>query len=167
MPHTPCNLTISLHTPGVTDALIEQAAVPSPFTLLDAILEYEPARLAAARRFKRAPLWHGLESMAQAAAMHQRALTDFTRHAFLLSYDICRFTENRPLHGLARIAVALCGQSRNAARYDALLTLEAHALCACLHIGLMPYDARFQEEILRLRYKEAFTCLLNARSTSR
>ena len=83
MPHAPCSPTISLHTPGVTDALIEQAAIPSPFTLLDAILEYEPARLAAARRFKRAPLWHGLESMAQAAAMHQRALTDFTRHAFL------------------------------------------------------------------------------------
>ena len=98
----------------VPDALPED--VPLPFVLLDAVEEAGPERLVALRRFAASPVWQGLEAAAQAAALHQRFLAGFARHAFLLSVDACRFPEGA-LDGPYRIRASLLGQSSRAASY--------------------------------------------------
>lgn len=98
----------------VPDALPED--VPLPFVLLDAVEEAGPERLVALRRFAASPVWQGLEAAAQAAALHQRFLAGFARHAFLLSVDACRFPEGA-LDGPYRIRASLLGQSSRAAYY--------------------------------------------------
>ena len=140
---------------------------PSPFVRLDKVDECAPTHLAAQRRFTRAPLWQGLECMAQAAALHQRALADFERHAFLLSYDDCLFPEESVLDGPALVTVTLSGGSRDAAEYEAVLEFPDRALRARLHIGLAPYGAHFRADLLSARYKELFACLLNKKTGSR
>lgn len=151
----------------IMDALPGREKTPSPFVLLDAVRECMPTRLIAVRRFERAPLWQGLECLAQAAALHQRVLANFERHAFLLSYDECCFPEDTVLDGQARVTVELLGQSRDAAGYEAVLEFPDNAFHARLHIGLTSYDARFQADTLTARYKELFTCLLHKSNVSR
>lgn len=98
----------------VPDALPED--VPLPFVLLDAVEEAGPERLVALRRFAASPVWQALEAAAQAAALHQRFLAGFARHAFLLSVDACRFPADAP-DGPYRIRASLLGQSSRAASY--------------------------------------------------
>lgn len=165
-PETPAPPSL-LKANGPFDALPRPEKTPAPFVLLDSIHEYGPERLTAVRRFNRAPIWQGLESMAQAAALHQRILTNFTRHAFLLSYDTCYFPKNPVFDGQARITARLSGQSRDAAEYETTLTFsDLPLLQARLHIGLTPYGPRFRADVLTTRYKELFTCLLNKNNTS-
>lgn len=152
---------------GIVDALPEREKTPSPFVLLDAVCECAPTRLIAVKHFERAPLWQGLECVAQAAALHQRVLANFERHAFLLSYDECCFPEKPVLDGQARVTVELSGQSRDAAGYEAVLEFPDNAFHARLHIGLTSYDAHFQADILTARYKELFSCLLHKSTVCR
>lgn len=59
--------------------------VPTPFVLLDHVRMHTPQCWAATRAFQLAPLWQGVEAMAQLAALHLRYQVQFQRHAFLLS----------------------------------------------------------------------------------
>lgn len=140
------------------------AGTPRPFVLLDHLERYDSQTLEATRRFRGAPLWQGLEALAQAAALHQRISCDFSRHAFLLGFEECLFgpAGKGALDGLATVRVALSGQARGAASYAAALLFDDHPrLQASLSIGLVDYDARFDAAALSRRYRELFQCLTN------
>lgn len=59
--------------------------VPTPFVLLDHVTMHTPQYWTATRAFQPAPLWQGVEAMAQLAALHLRHQVQFRQHAFLLS----------------------------------------------------------------------------------
>ena len=136
------------------------AAVPAPFVLLDAVTHCDAATLEAVRCFSGDEAWQGMEAVAQAAALHQRWLAAFERHAFLLGLEECRCTE--PLCGTLGIRVRLTGQSAQAATYSCELVSETgeRPLSAALSVGLVPYDAVFRRERLERRYRELFQCLI-------
>ncbi len=132
--------------------------IPEPFCLLDAVLSWDRDGLWARRRFEGAPVWQALEAAAQACAMHQRVLSGFKRHAFLLS--VRRF----PLHparldGRFAIHAEVLGQSGTSASYGVQLACGQLSLEGRLAIGLAPYGGRFQEAQLVPHFKERWQCL--------
>lgn len=155
---------------GARDGL--PADVPRPFVLLDAVSSADAEGLTAWRRFDAAPFWQGMEAAAQAAALHQRFLSGFSRHAFLLSVDECPLPEG-PLCGRVEIRVALLGGSLSAAAYRVDLmppgpafpggggagAVPSAALTLFLSIGLTPYDATFKRDALESRYRRLFQWL--------
>ena len=129
-------------------------SIPDPFCLLDAVRAWDREEIEAERSFRASPAWQALEAAAQACALHQRALADFTRHAFLLS--IQRFPlEPARLEGRYAIAGRVLGQSGQSALYRvrlAPLSADPSALQCCLEgqiaIGLAPYGERFRQDRL-------------------
>lgn len=155
--------------PADHDAILPglPAETPRPFVLLDSLDRFDSQTLEATRRFRGAPLWQGLEALAQAAALHQRLSCDFSRHAFLLGVEECLFgaAGDEPLDGAATLRVALSGAARSAASYAAALLLDGRPrLQASLSIGLVDYDTRFDAAALSRRYRELFQCLTNPAS---
>lgn len=116
--------------------------------------------------FDRAPVYAGLEAMAQLAALDVRQKLDFSAHAFLLGIRWCRLPAVRQLDGSFAIGVTPLSHSGQAfaygtrARGPAGLTLEADLL-----IGTMAYDGHFQEQQLQSYYRKRWSCLLNATSS--
>ena len=134
--------------------------IPDPFCLLDAVRAWDREKIEAERSFPASPAWQALEAAAQACALHQRALADFTRHAFLLS--IQRFPlEPARLEGRYAIAGRVLGQSGQSALYRvrlAPLSADPSAPQCCLEgqivIGLAPYGERFRQDRLEARFRE-------------
>lgn len=135
------------------------ASIPSPFVLLDSIVSADAAQLVACRFFSPSPLWQGLEAMAQAAAMHQRFLGDFSQHAFLLSMDTCPYPATDTVEGALRITAKLLGQTQSAAAYAMEAFGPEWAWSLQLHIGLTPYDSVFKQNLLEAHYRNLFACL--------
>lgn len=133
--------------------------IPTPFVLLDSLDAVDATQLAACRYFAHSPLWQGLEAMAQAAALHQRFLNDFTQHAFLLSLDECLYPAVENLHGHFRITATLCGQTQRAAAYTVETLGPDWVWSLRLHIGLRPYDDAFKQNLLEPHYREVFAWL--------
>ena len=135
-------------------------SIPDPFCLLDAVRAWDREEIEAERSFRASPAWQALEAAAQACALHQRALADFTRHAFLLS--IQRFPlEPARLEGRYAIAGRVLGQSGQSALYRvrlAPLSADPSALQCCLEgqiaIGLASYGERFRQDRLEARFRE-------------
>lgn len=133
--------------------------IPLPFTLLDNISSADATQLVAHRVFTRSPVWQGLEAMAQAAALHQRFLCDFSQHAFLLSLDECQYPAVDTLNGSVCISAHLLGQTQRAAAY-AMEALGPEGLWSLqLHIGLTPYDDIFKQQLLEPHYRSLFAWL--------
>ncbi|HIW78019.1 MAG TPA: hypothetical protein H9874_02590 [Candidatus Bilophila faecipullorum] len=155
---------------GARDGL--PADVPRPFVLLDAVSGADAEGLTAWRRFDAAPFWQGMEAAAQAAALHQRFLSGFSRHAFLLSVDECPLPEGL-LCDRVEIRAALLGGSLSAVAYRVDLmphgpafpggggagAVPSAALTLFLSIGLTPYDATFKRDALESRYRRLFQWL--------
>lgn len=129
---------------------------PAPFVLLDGVAQVTEKELVGWRNFSEQPFWLALEAAAQAAALHQRWLTDFGAHAFLLSLGACRW----PSHTLTsrmELRARLLGQTAGAAAYDVQLSLpDSPALSLPVHVGLMPYDDTFRRDKLQERYRALF-----------
>lgn len=129
---------------------------PAPFVLLDGVAQVTETELIGWRHFSEQPFWLVLEAAAQAAALHQRWLTDFGAHAFLLSLGACRWPD-RPLTGRVELQARLLGQTPGAAAYDVQLSLpDSPALSLPVHIGLVPYDDTFRRDKLQERYRALF-----------
>jgi len=64
-----------------------EKALPSSFLLLTHIAAWDAKSITAEANLTDAPAWLLFEACAQASAMHQRLVTDFRDHAFLLSAD--------------------------------------------------------------------------------
>ena len=141
--------------------------VPEPFLLLDAVRFWDRERIDAERSFQGAPVWQALEAAAQACALHQRVLADFTLHAFLLSVQ--RFPlEPALLDGRFAVLGRVLGQSGRSALYSVRLVplapLDAGAsgpaagAQSCLEgqiaIGLAPCGERFRQDLLEALFRE-------------
>lgn len=133
--------------------------IPLPFVLLDSIGSVDIHRLVAYRSFTCSPIWQGLEAMAQAAALHQRFLCDFSQHAFLLSLDECPYPAVDTLNGSVQINAHLLGQTQRAAAYEVEALDSQGAWSLQLHIGLAPYDSIFKQHLLESHYRKLFACL--------
>ncbi len=107
-----------------------------------------------------ATLFAGIESLAQAGALHTRYINDFSRHAFLLKIQRCTLPPGPVLDGEFLIRGVLTGQSAASCSYslamekDGLTVMEGSFL-----IATVEYDSRFRMDILENRYREVFSCL--------
>lgn len=133
----------------------------SGFVLLDEISHAGPDSIKGSRRFESAPLYLGIESLAQLGAYHVRFLCGFRKHAFLLGVKRCELPSQTELTGSWTLAGKLVSRSSSAFSYEL--------------IGTGPGQARFRgeflfataeynsdvlrEDILKVHYEKVFSCL--------
>lgn len=129
---------------------------PSPFFLLDSIGAVGSESLTAWKQAVDMPFWLVLEAAAQAAALHQRWLSGFQEHAFLLSLGACRWCGGN-VSGSMSLQAHLIGQAQGAASYNVALTLpESRTASIPVYIGRCPYDATFKRDSLQEHYAALF-----------
>lgn len=140
---------------------------PSPFFLLDGIGAVGSESLTAWKQAVAMPFWLVLEAAAQAAALHQRWLSGFQEHAFLLSLGSCRWVEGA-FSGCLTLQAQLRGQSRGAASYEVAWHLPDDAgASVSIHIGRCPYDATFRQESLQAHYGMLFQRLCHQKTAAK
>jgi len=138
------------------------------FVLLDQLNQIDPEIITGRKTFRNAPIYLGIEAMAQLGAMHVRMLSDFQKHAFLLGVkhmEITRASES--LAGEYRLEGIL--KSNSDAAFSYALTAE-HSGCAREHVkikglflfSVVAYNATFKKERLENHYRKVFQCLRNA-----
>ena len=130
------------------------------FRLIGRITEISSREICGVTNLRRAPLYVGLEAMAQLAALDVRQRLQFKRHAFLLCVYQWQKPDTEVLDGVYRIRAALDSQSSNAYRYD----VSTHGPSGTefnsrLLIGTREYDRRFSKDILKAHYQVLFTAL--------
>jgi len=130
--------------------------LPDSFFLLTRIVSWDRQSLAAEASFGSAPAWLLFEACAQAAAMHQRLLTDFCDHAFLLSAGSVPLGIPE-VNGLCRAECFLGGSSGRAAVYTGVIHQEGTEIMRAegLIIGHVPYGETFDGRRLAAHYREA------------
>ncbi len=137
------------------------------FLLVDRLLRVDAGAIEGIRAFSNAPVFLGLEAMAQLGALHVRYLCAFERHAFLLKVNRCVLPRTDVLNGSLLIHGNLTGRSESAftcalsAEQNGRRLLEAECIFA-----VVPYDRAFREEILKYHYQEVFSCLKNGSPAS-
>jgi hypothetical protein len=137
------------------------------FVLIDTITELDSNRLAGRKQFRHAPLYLGIESLAQLGAYHVRFLTDFEKHAFLLGIRHCTVPSGKELHGPFRLFGNILGKSSSAYSYglkatgDDAVEIEGEFLFAAVDYT----EAAFKRDILRDHYRKVFSCLKNSSKT--
>ncbi|MFZ2444714.1 MAG: hypothetical protein WAW37_00010 [Syntrophobacteraceae bacterium] len=140
----------------------------SGFVLLDEIRDAGPDTVTGCKRFERAPLYLGIEALAQLGAFHVRYLVDFAKHAFLLGVKRCSLPPVEELDGPFRLSGKL--ESRSSAAFSYRLggvgeggtAMEGEFLFA-----LAEYDgAGFGADILRAHYRKVFSCLRSGSKTN-
>jgi len=133
------------------------------FRLIQGISHVSEGEIVGRTRLDKAPLYTGLEAMAQLAALDVRRRIDFSAHAFLLKVARCRWPGAETLDGLFRLEARAGSRSLRAFIYrtravgPAGLDIEAEMM-----FGIVDYGKDFQEQHLRHHYRELFTCLCNA-----
>lgn len=145
--------------------LPDPRTVPPGFVFLDRLDVLEKEHGSALRRFIDAPLWEGVEALAQLASLHQRWSRDFAREAFLLSVQSLEATvslDEAVLIGECRLDAVLLVRTEGAAQYTTLLREAAGGdpmLRMVLHIGVRAFQDAARATLLRRRYREIFQCL--------
>ncbi len=140
----------------------------SGFVLLDEICEAGPEAMTARKRFDNAPLYLGIEALAQLGAFHVRTLVDFEKHAFLLAVRRCSLPAVHWLSGAFRLDARLTSRSSSAFSYDLFAAGENGAeMEGEFLFALCEYDsAGLDGNILRAHYKRVFSCLRNGSKTN-
>lgn len=130
--------------------------LPDSFFLLTRIVSRDRQRLAAEASFDSAPAWLLFEACAQAAAMHQRLLTDFRDHAFLLSAGSVPLDIPK-VSGTCLASCSLEGSAGRAAVYTGVITQSGKEILRTerLIIGHAPYGEAFDGRRLAAHYREA------------
>jgi hypothetical protein len=137
------------------------------FVLVDRIVKIGRANIEGVRRFSNAPVFCGIESLAQLGAMHVRFLTDLEKHAFLLKINHCGIASGKDLDGSFQLYGKLVAKSGRAFSYR----LEAQLGCEKLIAGeflfaTMDYGNPFKREILQDYYQKVLACLQNDSKTA-
>ena len=129
------------------------------FVLLERIVEVGPSHIVAHAAFQEAPLYAGLEALAQLGAYHVRYLTDYAQHAFLLKITDCplRFAG---LNGRFLLRGSLTGRSASSFAYEITIE-EADSLVmkGRFLFAAADYNERFKKELLEKHYRKVFACL--------
>jgi len=130
------------------------------FVLVDGITESAPETIKGYKRFERAPVHLGIESLAQLGAFHVRMTVAFARHAFLLGIKHCTVRSGKPLSGSYTLRGTLTGCSASAFSYrlealkESTVEIEGEFLFATAE-----YDATFRKDLLQDHYQRVFSCL--------
>ena len=139
--------------------------IPTPFVLLDRIVSADAQTLSAVRRFENCGGWQIVEAAAQAAAMHQRYLSGFSDHVFLLSVQKAPVSSCR-ISGPYRIFAELTGQADRSAAYAVHLvpadSCGDDSSAISLVIGHTPYRSRHSRSVLEPHYRNIFQCLITS-----
>ncbi|MEN6466398.1 MAG: hypothetical protein ABFD62_14595 [Syntrophaceae bacterium] len=130
------------------------------FVMLDRIHDISPRGITAGLRLAKAPLFAGIEALAQAGALHTRFINNFSRHAFLLKVRSCTLPTAPRLDGDFLIRGALTGQSASSCSYNLALEKDGRAVVeGGFLIATVEYDSRFKMDVLETRYRKVFSCL--------
>jgi hypothetical protein len=131
--------------------------------LVDGITESGPDTIKGYKRFDRAPIHLGIESLAQLGAFHVRMTVAFARHAFLLGLRHCTVRSGEPLSGSYTLHGSLSGCSASAFAYLLEALKEGRVEIAGEFLfATVEYDATFRKDLLRDHYQRVFACLQNA-----
>ena len=149
------------------------------FVLIDKITEAAAGNIRGIKNFVVAPIYLGLESLAQLGAYHVRFLTRFERHAFLLKITSCTMPAQEVIDGRYLLYGMLIGQSESAFTYKLQAKKESNppsppfnkggtgGLSDETHIegeflyATVDYNSTFKREILQNHYRKVFSCLQN------
>lgn len=131
-----------------------EKALPSFFLLLTHIASWDAQSVAAEADLTKAPAWLLFEACAQASAMHQRLVTNFRDHSFLLSVGSVPL-DTPAVSGTCHITCRIEGCSDRAAIYTADVFAEKEILRAeGIIIGHVPYGDAFDGRRLAAHYRE-------------
>lgn len=101
-----------------------------------------------------------IETLAQTGALHVRYLSDFNKHAFLLKINGFSMNVSVQKYREFRFTCVLQSFSKTACAYK--LGAEAAGTQVCegdFLFATVPYDNRFDKDILENHYRKVFTCL--------
>ena len=130
------------------------------FIMLDRVLEVSTSHIVGTRSFSDAPVYSGLESLAQLGAYHVRYLTGFSRHVFLIKIAHCSLPSKCIPEGEYLLSGTLLSQSdssfscRLKAEKEGKPLMEGEFLFAAVD-----YDHNFKKGKLRRHYVKVFSCL--------
>lgn len=131
------------------------------FALLDRVYDVSPDQITAGKVLTKAPLFAGIESLAQTGALHTRFINDFARHSFLLKIQRCTLPPGRELDGEFLIRGELTARSAASFSYRLIMETDGSPIMGGDFLfGTVEYDSRFRKDILENRYREVFSCLL-------
>ncbi|MCX5855519.1 MAG: hypothetical protein NTZ24_13295 [Deltaproteobacteria bacterium] len=130
------------------------------FTVLDRIEGISASHITGSRSFSDAPVYLGLEALAQLGAFYIRHLVGFNRHVFLLKIVNCSLPSPHILKGEYSLSGRLL--SRSASAFSCRLkagkgntgVMEGDFLYASID-----YDGNFKKDILQRYYRKMFACL--------
>jgi hypothetical protein len=133
------------------------------FLLVDGIAEVDRGTIRGYKHFDHAPLFLGIESLAQLGALHVRFTIAFARHAFLLGIKRCTMGSGEPLSGCYRLLGTLTGSSTSAFSYLLEASNEAGGKIEGEFLfATVKYDCAFRQDVLESHYRKVFSCLRNA-----
>jgi len=130
------------------------------FVILDRVLEVSASHIVGTRSFSDAPVYLGLESLAQLGAYHVRYLTGFSRHVFLIKITHCSLPPEMNMEGEYLFSGNILSQSdssfysRLKAKKEGEPVMEGEFLFAAVD-----YDHNFKKDVLRRHYVKVFSCL--------
>jgi hypothetical protein len=128
--------------------------------MLDRVLEVGVSNITGSRIFSNAPIYLGLESLAQLGAYHVRYLTGFTRHVFLIKIANCCLPPEKVLEGEYVLSGDLISQSDASFCYRLEAEKEGKILMEGEFIfSSIDYDHNFKKETLYRHYAGVFSCL--------
>ena len=128
--------------------------------MLDRVLDVSISHIEGTRYFSNAPIYSGLESLAQLGAYHVRHLTGFSRHVFLIKIAHCCLPPEKILEGEYVLSGDIISQSNSSffcrlkAEKAGRTLMEGEFLFAAVD-----YDHNFKKDTLRRHYAEVFSCL--------
>ena len=130
------------------------------FVMLERILERDAESIALSRHFSDAPLFTGVETLAQSGCIHVRYLEEFKKHAFLLKIDELNHDGVGELSGEYIIRGRMTGRSSNAYSYAMTLSLAGEEVMDGVFLfGTKEYDAAFRQDKISEHYRKVFSCL--------
>ena len=148
------------------ERIILNSGLPG-IVLIDAVTDADSAAIAGRKLFRHAPLYHGIESLAQLGAYHVRFITDFEKHAFLLGVKHCALPSRKELHSTFRIFGNLLGKGSSSYSYRLrAVGDDATEIAGEFLFAAVDYDETdFKRDILREHYRKVFSCLKNSSKT--
>jgi hypothetical protein len=142
------------------------------FVLLDEITQVTPKYIKGSMHFSKAPIYLGMEALAQLGAMHVRYLVGFEKHAFLLKIksfsQASGFKTDEHLSGRYQLSGKQVSKSSNAFSYD-VRAEKNNTVCfkGEFIFGTVDYGNGdgFKRKAVETHYKKVFSCLRNGLKT--
>ncbi len=142
------------------------------FVLLDEITQVTSGYIKGSMHFSNAPIYLGMEALAQLGAMHVRYLISFEKHAFLLKIKSFSHASGlkagEHLSGRYQLSGKLVSKSSDAFSYDVRAEKNSTVCFKGEFIfGTVDYgnEDGFKRKAVETHYKKVFSCLQNGLKT--